>query len=203
MDRVMSDPDLVYLILRNMDGVALYESCLGVVSKLFNTVYKQLLPTKIVEDVVDPLKQKYERYISNVSDMVFYIDFDTDLEWTIRQSMEYIIGLLDHCDTRLWGLALKFDSKMSEDLLYHLTFLNQTYSYYRDIFVDEIIDTTLYEQLLLRFDAIKPHLALCSVDRFNTIELEEIARFKELNVRDAKKNGPQLTYQLLRASHIM
>ena len=60
MDRVMSDPDLVYLILHNMDGVALYESRIGLVSKLFNTMYKQLLSTKIVEDVVDPLKQKYE-----------------------------------------------------------------------------------------------------------------------------------------------
>lgn len=195
MDTVLSDPGLLNLIMAHLDCFTLSRSCTGV-SKLFHGVCTDLIPRKIIDEIVVPVQNTFERYIRNIRDMTFEIDFDTDLKRTLCQSMHYVIELIDTYELCYWALAFQCDSVLRDKLFYHLTFLNQMYTYYQNVYIDRIIDEQLHEKVRLRFDKVKPHLFVHDAEKYTAEQLREMNRFKN-QTKETMDDDSNIVYWLL------
>lgn len=196
MDIVFSNYDICSIIWKYLDAPTI--NSLSHLSKLFNELNKTFYQKRLKDDYIDPANKIYETYIDGSNLLVFYMEADLITCHMIRDSMRNVTSLIRKFFINDLWIALVNDLELMENLFYHVSFLNRSYNYYKStMFFRFLFEEKIYKDVLDAFDDIKQFLYIEYPNKFNVIELKQLARFK--NVRKVnKRNRSQLIHSLRR-----
>lgn len=196
MDIVFGNYDICSIIWKYLDAPTI--NSLSHLSKLFNELNKTFYQKKLKDDYIDPANKIYETYIDGSNLLVFYMEADLVTYNMIRDSMRNVTSFIRKFFMNDLWIALVNDLDLMENLFYHVSFLNRSYNYYKStMFFRFLFEEKIYTDVLDAFDDIKQFLYIEYPNKFNVIELKQLARFK--NVRKVnKRNRSQLIHSLRR-----
>lgn len=199
-----------YLLSLNMDTIVFdnYDICniiwgyldiptigmLSCVSRLTFQLYKDIYRKKFNIEYIDKANIQFDNYIKYGERFIYHM-YDNDIILHAMISVNQF--LKPFIEDNLW-IALVNDFHLMEKIFYELSFLNRSLKQMiSSKLFEEAFKNEIYRKMLLSFDIIDNYMYIEYPEKYNVIELKQLASFK--NIRKChKKKRNQLIKSLTR-----